>query len=147
MVRLGKIENKVTAASAGAGAGTITASFVLWLLDRYLPGGVPQEVQAFVTFVVASGASFVSGYLARHTHLSEIVGTVDTVVQNVANQVGELLPVPPDLPPASNLPEDMNALRLAVANLDGGTYAKGGVVAAPAVPPAKKAAARKPRVV
>lgn len=67
------IENKVSAATSGAGGAAIAANFVLWLLSRYVfHGATPAEIATVVTALSASVGAFVMGYLARHTPLSEI---------------------------------------------------------------------------
>lgn len=62
------VERKVSAATAGAGGGTVVANFLLWVLATYaFHGPVPVEVWSFVNVVVAAAGAFGMGYLARHT--------------------------------------------------------------------------------
>jgi hypothetical protein len=46
------IEAKVTAATVGAGAGTVISTFLVWVLDEYVwkVDSVPDPVQGMVYF-------------------------------------------------------------------------------------------------
>jgi hypothetical protein len=65
-------EDKVKAASFGAGAsGTVTA-FVLWALDSAFWHGdalpdVPLPVVGLVAMLIPAAGAFLGGYVTRHT--------------------------------------------------------------------------------
>lgn len=68
------IENKVQAATAGAGASVIVANFVLWILSYYYSSDVAEAapVVGFVNLIAAAGGAFVLGFFARHTPRAEL---------------------------------------------------------------------------
>lgn len=95
------IENKVSAATSGAGAAAIGANFVMWVLSRYVfHGATPTEIASVVTAVSAAGGAFVLGYLARHTHLTEVVGDVAQDVQQAAAVIQDVAVEAAVTPPA-----------------------------------------------
>lgn len=59
------IETKVYASTAA----TAVVGFLVWLLGAYIfkESQVPDEVVMFVGFIVNVVATFVAGYLAKHT--------------------------------------------------------------------------------
>ena len=63
------VETKVTAATVGAGTGTVISTFVVWCLDEYLwkNSDVPQPVVGMIYLIIASGLAFWAGYRAKHT--------------------------------------------------------------------------------
>jgi hypothetical protein len=65
----GPLERKVTAATAGSGAGVAFSGLLLWLLDTYLftASEVPAPVAAAVLVLPPVIATFLGGVLARHT--------------------------------------------------------------------------------
>ncbi len=62
---LAPIEAKVKAATGGA----VFSALVVWALDEYVftAAGVPGPVEAAVVLVVTGAATFIAGWLARHT--------------------------------------------------------------------------------
>lgn len=62
------VEHKVTAGTAGAGAGGVIASAALWALGRYaFHGAVPGQVDALVELAVPAALAAAGGWLAPHT--------------------------------------------------------------------------------
>jgi hypothetical protein len=62
------VERKVYAASLGALSSTIVSDFALWGVDQiWWPGQeeIPSPVAAFVSAVVVTVVTFLSGYLAK----------------------------------------------------------------------------------
>lgn len=58
------VETKVQAATAAA----VLSSLVLWVLGEYVFGDVvPAPLEAAVVLVVTGVATWVAGYVARHT--------------------------------------------------------------------------------
>lgn len=70
MSKQNPVNPKVTAATIGAGAGTIVSEFVIWTADEVFWNGpatpdVPAPVAAFITLVVASALAFAAGWLRK----------------------------------------------------------------------------------
>lgn len=64
------VETKVTAATVGAGTGTVISTFVVWGLDELVwkgPETVPEPVVGMVYLVISAGLAFLAGYKAKHT--------------------------------------------------------------------------------
>lgn len=65
-------ESKVKAGATGAGVGAAVGVFACWLIDVYVhtpgvEGDLPGAVTGVVMAVVAAGAAYASGWLAKHT--------------------------------------------------------------------------------
>lgn len=65
------IEDKVKAATGGAGVGVILAQLLDWLVDMYVItphhlDGNPVVVTLALTVAASAGVAFAGGYLARH---------------------------------------------------------------------------------
>jgi len=63
------VENKVKAATVGAGTGAVVSTFFVWLLDEYLwkNGDVPDPVSGMVYLLVGAGLTFWAGYRTKNT--------------------------------------------------------------------------------
>lgn len=63
------VETKVTAATVGAGAGTVISTFVVWGLDEWVwpSSDVPSPVAGMVYLIVSTGLAFWAGYRAKHS--------------------------------------------------------------------------------
>ena len=70
------IERKVYAGTLGAGAGTAISGIIIYTMDSiWWPSPteeVPTPVAAFISLVVITGLSFLSGWLAKHTPRTDL---------------------------------------------------------------------------
>jgi len=91
------VENKVTGSTAGAGAGTVIANFVLWAVAHYGHVTVDPQLVYYVNVAAAAVAAFVGGFLARHTFredLSEAIHAAENVA--MGGQQTEVIPEEPE---------------------------------------------------
>jgi hypothetical protein len=63
---------KVVAGAAGAGAGSVTAGFLVWCIDEAFldgagPAQVPGPVEAMVILLVTTIAAFAAGWIKTET--------------------------------------------------------------------------------
>lgn len=68
-----EVEPKTKAGAAGAAAGGVVATFVLWALDALFWNGdadpsVPIPVVGLVMLVVPAAVAFLASYAARHVN-------------------------------------------------------------------------------
>lgn len=74
-------EDKVKAATLGAGAAGTVTTFCLWALDCAFwngdgPPDVPIPVVGLVGLIVPAAGAFIGGYVARHTPRPDVEPTV-----------------------------------------------------------------------
>lgn len=104
------VEGKVWASTVGAGAGTVTAGFLTWLLGVSLWGApsdaahavqavqaVPAPVSLMLGLALSVGATFMAGYQAKHTDRPAVPAPAPASDQLVEGQA-MAEPLPPDLP-------------------------------------------------
>lgn len=70
----GPIETKVKAATAGA----VVSAAAVWALDEYVfvADTVPGPIEALVVLAVTGAATFIAGYMARHTRRTDRQATL-----------------------------------------------------------------------